>query len=75
MVRFGNCCIFRDQPIKFSTTTAMALSRMSRGDALAKLGRVCAANADALLASLSFCAERNRLLPDQQPDFTAQDSS
>ena len=56
MLRFGLCCAFRDQPIKFVNTTATALSRMNRPDALAKLGRLCAANADALFASLQFCA-------------------
>src|SRR5215211_8278709 len=56
MVRLGLCCIFRDQPIKFPATTAAALNRMSRADGLTKLGRLCLANAEALLASLRFCA-------------------
>jgi UV DNA damage endonuclease len=57
LIRLGLCCLFRDQPIKFVTTTATAVANMSRPDALAKLARLCAANADALLASLQFCAE------------------
>jgi len=57
MIRLGLCCIFRDQPIKFVTTTATAIGRMTRPDALAKLARLCAANAEALLASLRFCAD------------------
>jgi UV DNA damage endonuclease len=57
MIRFGLCCIFREQPIKFVTTTATAIGRMSRSDALAKLSRLCMANADSLLASLQFCAD------------------
>ena len=57
MIRLGLCCIFRDQPIKFPTTTAAALNRMGRADGLAKLGRLCLANAEALLAALRFCAE------------------
>ena len=57
MIRLGLCCIFRDQPIKFSNTTATAIGRMNRADGLAKLGRLCLANADALLAALRFCAE------------------
>jgi UV DNA damage repair endonuclease len=54
MLRFGLCCIFRDQPIKFTGTTGAALGRMNPHDARAKLGRLCAANAEALLASLRF---------------------
>jgi UV DNA damage endonuclease len=54
-LRFGLCCIFLEQPIKFSTTTAAALGRLSRTEALAKLNRLCLANADALAAALQFC--------------------
>jgi UV DNA damage endonuclease len=57
MIRFGLCCIFRDQPIKFRTTTAAAIARMKQADALVKLSGLCMANADALLASLQFCAD------------------
>jgi UV DNA damage endonuclease len=56
MIRLGLCCIFRDEPIKFANTTATAIGRMDRQEALAKLARLCAANAEALLASLQFCA-------------------
>jgi UV DNA damage endonuclease len=51
--------MFRDQPIKFVTTTATAIGKMKRSDALAKLSRLCMENADALLASLQFCAANN----------------
>jgi tryptophan-rich sensory protein len=54
MIRFGLCCIFRDQPIKFRTTTATANCKMKRAAALAKLSDLCMANADALLASIQF---------------------
>jgi UV DNA damage endonuclease len=57
MLRFGLCCIFREQPIKFVTTTATAIGRMKRADALAKLSRLCLENADALLLALQFCAD------------------
>ncbi len=57
VIRLGLCCLFRDQPIKFATTTATAIGKMKRPDALAKLSRLCMANADALLAALQFCAE------------------
>jgi UV DNA damage endonuclease len=57
MIRFGLCCIFRDQPIKFRSTTATAVGKMKRAAALAKLSDLGMANAAALLASLQFCAD------------------
>lgn len=57
MIRLGLCCIFRDQPIKFSATTATSLARMKRADALVKLAHLCLSNADALLTALRFCAD------------------
>jgi UV DNA damage repair endonuclease len=53
----GFCCIFRDQLIKFGSTTATALARLKRTDALAKLAHLCLSSADALLAALRFCAD------------------
>ena len=57
MIRLGLCCLFRDQPIKFVTTTATAIGKMKRPDALAKLSRLCLENADALHVALQFCAD------------------
>ena len=56
-MRLGLCCLFRDQPIKFVTTTATSIGKMKRSDALAKLSRLCMDNADALLAAFRFCAD------------------
>ena len=55
-LRLGLCCAFRDQPIKFSTTTATAISRLPRDDGLAKLSRLTSANADALMSAIKFCS-------------------
>ena len=57
MIRLGLCCMFLGQPIKFVTTTATAIGKMKRPDALAKLSRLCKENADALLLALQFCAD------------------
>lgn len=57
MIRLGLCCLFRDQPIKFVTTTATSIGKMKRPDALAKLRRLCMENADALLSALQYCAD------------------
>ncbi len=56
-IRLGLCCIFHDQPIKFRNTTVKAISSMDRDSALAKLSGLCLANAEALQASLRFCAD------------------
>jgi UV DNA damage endonuclease len=56
MLRFGLCCIFREQPIRFVNTTATSIARLERTDALAKLNRLCLANANSLLTALRFCS-------------------
>ncbi|MDX2037198.1 MAG: UV DNA damage repair endonuclease UvsE [Isosphaeraceae bacterium] len=58
MIRLGLCCSFRDEPIAFANTTATAVGKLSRDDALAKLSRLCLGNAQALEAALVFCASR-----------------
>ncbi len=55
MIRFGLCCIFRKEPIKFRRTTAKYLGRFSRRQQLANLSEICMANADALYRALQFC--------------------
>jgi UV DNA damage endonuclease len=49
VLRFGLCCIFNREPIRFRHTTAKALSAISRPQQLAKLSEICLANAGALL--------------------------
>lgn len=56
VIRLGLCCNFRIEPIRFFTTTATAIGRMRRTDALQRLSGLCLANADALLAALQSCA-------------------
>lgn len=56
MIRLGLCCIFREEPIKFRTTTAAAIKRLSRSDGQKKLADVCAANAETLMGALRFCS-------------------
>jgi UV DNA damage endonuclease len=56
MIRLGLCCIFRDQPIKFRTTTATAIKRLPREEGRKKLADLCAANATALMEALHFCS-------------------
>lgn len=57
MIRFGLCCIFREQPIKFRRTTATYLAKFNRQEQLAQLSALCLANAESLMTSLAFCHE------------------
>jgi UV DNA damage endonuclease len=54
-MRLGLCCIFQNEPIKFRTTTATALMKLSRVEALKKVSDLCLTNADALMSALHYC--------------------
>lgn len=55
-LRLGLCCQFQREPIKFRATTATAMARLPKPARLTRLSELCRANAEALLASLDFCA-------------------
>ncbi len=59
MLRFGLCCVFREQPIKFRTTTATALMQLSGDEKWTKLENIIVANADALMMALHYCKAQN----------------
>ncbi len=44
-MRFGLCCLFKNEEITFRTTTAKALSPLNRGEQLLKLSAICLHNA------------------------------
>lgn len=56
MIRLGLCCIFKEQPIKFATTTATHLLKLGLEDRRQKLARLCLNNAEALYKAYEFCA-------------------
>jgi UV DNA damage endonuclease len=56
MIRLGLCCVFRDQPIKFRTTTAAAITRIPRPEQLRRLGAIALGNAHTLQQALRYCA-------------------
>ncbi len=56
MIRFGLCCIFREEPIRFRTTTATSLDGLSRVKVLAKLSEICLHNSRSLYDALIFCS-------------------
>lgn len=52
-MRFGLCCLFKNEPVSFRTTTAKALSSLGRADQLTKLSGICCDNASNLLLALA----------------------
>lgn len=57
MLRFGLCCIFRKEPIKFRRTTAKYLQPYSRNQQLEHLASICRHNAEALQKALRYCRD------------------
>lgn len=56
-LRWGLCCQFANEPIRFRTTTATSLMRMPLAERLRKVSDLCLANAETLLAALRYCDE------------------
>jgi UV DNA damage endonuclease len=59
MIRFGLCCIFRKEPIKFRRTTAKYLLSLSRNQQLKYLAEICLHNAQALHKALRYCRDHD----------------
>jgi UV DNA damage endonuclease len=59
MIRFGLCCIFRKEPIKFRRTTAKYLQAFSRNQQLKNLAEICRHNAQALHNALQYCRDHD----------------
>jgi UV DNA damage endonuclease len=52
MLRFGLCCLFKDEAVSFRTTTATALATIPRDRQLVKLSEICLHNAHNLQLAL-----------------------
>ncbi|MFZ2657613.1 MAG: UV DNA damage repair endonuclease UvsE [Victivallales bacterium] len=52
MIRFGLCCLFVKEPIRFRTTTAASLKTLTRRKRLEKLSSICLGNAENIKAAL-----------------------
>ena len=52
MLRFGLCCLFKNEPVTFRTTTVKALSTLPRDRQLLKLSDICLHNARNLNCAL-----------------------
>ena len=59
MIRFGLCCIFHKEPIKFRRTTAKYLQKFSRNQQLDYLGEICRHNAHSLNKALRYCRDHD----------------
>jgi len=57
MIRFGLCCIFKEEPIRFGRTTAGFLLKFSPAERLERLSGICLANARNLFRALEFCRQ------------------
>lgn len=55
MLRFGLCCVFAAEPIRFRSTTATAAGRRKRPAHLARMQELALANAEALQQALEYC--------------------
>ena len=78
MVRLGLCCKFYTEAIRFYTTTARYLARLTVQEREKKLSGLCLANAESLLEAIEFCHQHSigsfrinsRILPlKTHPDF------
>ena len=56
MIRLGLCCLFRNEPIRFRTTTVTAMLRLKPAARRQHLAGLCMANARALHAALEYAA-------------------
>ena len=59
MIRFGLCCIFRKEPIKFRRTTAKYIKAFSRNQQLKYLAEICLHNTHALDKALQYCRDHD----------------
>ncbi|MFA6008627.1 MAG: UV DNA damage repair endonuclease UvsE [Desulfobacteraceae bacterium] len=57
MIRWGLCCIFKEEPITFRRTTATFLSKKEREEQLRYLNELIVHNAESLLRALYFCKD------------------
>jgi UV DNA damage endonuclease len=51
-LRFGLCCLFKDEPVSFKATTAKALMPLSRAGQLGKVSGICLHNTENLLLAV-----------------------
>lgn len=74
MIRFGLCCLFKGENIRFKRTTAKALSLLTDNERIKKVSSVCIHNVKQLYEALKKCDELNirafRILSPLLPLYT-----
>jgi UV DNA damage endonuclease len=58
-IRFGLCCLFKSEPIKFKTLRYSYLSKVSRVEQLKKIETIILWNLNSLYKALKFCHYNN----------------
>ncbi|BDD88767.1 UV DNA damage repair endonuclease UvsE [Desulfofustis limnaeus] len=51
-LRLGLCCLFKNEPVTFRTTTATALMKLERAQQHGKLSEICLSNAEQLVRAV-----------------------
>jgi len=59
MLRFGLCCLFHEEPIKFRTTTAKFTGKLTAAEQDRKISDLCLHNAKSLLEAIRFCNQKS----------------
>jgi UV DNA damage endonuclease len=76
-VRFGLCCLFVNEPVRFRTVTARKLSTLQRPEQLAHASMICRKNSENLLLALRTAQRMGigafRILTPLFPRFTHPD--
>jgi UV DNA damage endonuclease len=78
MIRFGLCCLFLEEPVRFRHATATHVLRMPDADRVAFLAEICEANAANLLVAVRTAARLGihafRILSPLFPLYTHPDA-
>ncbi len=73
-IRFGLCCIFRQEPISFRQITAKTLQKFLRSEQLARLSEICLHNVQSLYKALQYVSANGirafRILSPLLPRYT-----
>ncbi len=58
-LRFGLCCLFREEPIRFYIHQAVHLGKLERNQQLAQLATTILNNGRSLLSAIAYCARNS----------------
>ena len=58
-LKFGLCCLFHNEPIKFKTYTKTALQKLSMLEQIDKILLICSRNIKTLQEAINYCSKNN----------------